>query len=193
MRPISICGRRFGAFRAGSSRPSFSATGWTCRFGRSPRSWGAGRGRCAPTCRGPTRASGAPWEVSRMEIDQEIRRRLGATPPDIPAFRPNAGDVTRRARARRVRRSLGALAAGVLVIGGIGLPLVLLSGLGGSLSPVVSPSPPPSLVSPSPPAPAVHAVLGASIPIPSGAVDVAVEGGTVWVSGFGMLTRLDAG
>jgi streptogramin lyase len=39
----------------------------------------------------------------------------------------------------------------------------------------------------------VRAVLGASIPIPSGAVDVAVEGGTVWVSGVGMLTRLDAG
>jgi virginiamycin B lyase len=123
--------------------------------------------------------------MSLMETDSEIRRRLGTTPHDVPAFRPNPGDVLRRASARRVRRYIGAAAAGVLVLGGVGLPLALLSGLGGS--------PPAPVVSPSPPSPDVRAVLGASIPIPSGAVDVAVADGTVWVSGFGKLSRLDAG
>ncbi|MDP9344024.1 MAG: hypothetical protein M3Q23_18415 [Actinomycetota bacterium] len=118
------------------------------------------------------------------ETDHEIRRRLGTTRPDVPTFQVDAADVMRRARARRVRRSVGVAAAAVLILAGVGLPLALLSALGGSHRPIVSPSPP---------SPAVRAVLGPSIRIPSGAVDVAVEDGTVWVSGFGKLTRLDAG
>jgi streptogramin lyase len=74
---------------------------------------------------------------------------------------------------------VGAGTVALLVLG-VGLPLTVL-GLGGSTPHTVSRPGPPSL----------RAVPGATIPIPSGAVDVAVGEGAVWVSGFRRMTRLD--
>ncbi len=115
-----------------------------------------------------------------MGTDQELRTRLAATPPGVPAFQTDMDDMLTRVRARRARRTLAAVAAVALALGGVGLPLALLSGLGGSRPPVVS-----SL------SPRLNAAVGAVIRVPEGAVDVAVGYGAVWVSGFGRLTKLD--
>jgi DNA-binding beta-propeller fold protein YncE len=69
----------------------------------------------------------------------------------------------------------------LLFLSGVGLPLALMLGRGDSTPhSVTRPSPLP-----------LRAVLGETIRIPSGAVDVAVGEGAVWVSGFGRMTRLD--
>jgi streptogramin lyase len=115
-----------------------------------------------------------------METEDELRSRLGSTPPDIPAFQPQVGDVLKRARTRRLRRYTGAGTAALLVLVGVGLPLAMLSSLGReSHRPISSPSP------------SVRAVFAATIPTPTGAVDVAVGDGAVWVAGFGRVARLD--
>jgi streptogramin lyase len=117
-----------------------------------------------------------------MDIDHEVRLRLKTTPPNVPVFRPNLGDVLGRVRVRRIRRYAGAAAVAVLLLGGVGVPLAMLSGLGGSSRQPISPPPL-----------AVRAVFGATIRVTEGAVDVAVGEGAVWVSGFGSLTRFDPG
>ncbi len=116
-----------------------------------------------------------------MEVDRVTRSLLGSTPPDVPSFTSSVDDILRRARGRRLRRYLGGSIAAVLVAGGVGVPLALLFGLGSSAQHAISS-----------PSPSVRAVPGATItPIPSGAVDVAIGAGAVWVSGFGHVTRLD--
>lgn len=115
-----------------------------------------------------------------METDEEIRSRLGRTPDDVPAFAPRIDQVLRRARVRRLRRLVGAGAVAVILVAGVGVPLGVLLGLGGSSRP--SPAGGPSLIRP---------VLEVRIHVPSGAVDIAVGDGAVWVSGFGTVSRLD--
>jgi streptogramin lyase len=115
-----------------------------------------------------------------METDEEIRSRLGRTPDDVPAFEPRVDQVLRRAKARRLRRLVGAGAVAVLLVAGIVVPLEVLSGLRGPSRP--SPGGTLSLVRP---------VLEIRIHIPAGAVDVEVGDGAVWVSGFGKVSRID--
>lgn len=115
-----------------------------------------------------------------METDEEIRSHLRRTPDDMPAFAPRIDQVLRRARVRRLRRLVGAGAAAAILVAGVGVPLGVLLGLGGSSQP--SPAGGPSLVRP---------VLEVRIHVPSGAVDIAVGDGAVWVSGFGTVSRLD--
>jgi DNA-binding beta-propeller fold protein YncE len=111
---------------------------------------------------------------------EEIRSHSVRTPADVPAFRP-LDHLLRLAKGRRLRGYVGAGVVTLLVLSGVGLPLALLLGRGDSTPHSVSrPAPLP-----------VRAVLGATIPIPSGAVDVAVGEGAVWVSGFGRMTRLE--
>jgi streptogramin lyase len=111
---------------------------------------------------------------------EEIRSHPVRTPADVPSFR-RLKHVLRFAKDRRLRWYVGAGAVALLVLFGVGLPLTMLLERGGSNPRSVSRPAPPSL----------RAVPGASIPIPSGAVDVAVGEGSVWVSGFGRMTRLD--
>jgi streptogramin lyase len=115
-----------------------------------------------------------------METDEEIRSRLRRTPDDVPPFAPRIDQVLRRARVRRLRRLAAAGVVAAILVAGVGVPLGVLLGLGGSSRP--SPAGEPSLV---------HPVLEVQIHVPSGAVDVAVGNGAVWVSGFGAVTRLD--
>ena len=69
----------------------------------------------------------------------------------------------------------------LLVLCGVGLLLALMLGPGDATpSSVTQPAPTPR-----------RAVLGATIRIPAGAVDVAVGRGAIWVSGFGRMTHLD--
>jgi YVTN family beta-propeller protein len=104
---------------------------------------------------------------------------LRHTPPGLPEPRLDFEGVLRSARWRRIRR-YGALsvAAAILVVGAV-VPLVVLSGLRAGTHPSS-----PRRVSP-------H--VAARLHIPSGAVDVTVGEGSVWVSGFGALTRIDQG
>jgi DNA-binding beta-propeller fold protein YncE len=112
--------------------------------------------------------------------EEEIRSHLVRTPADVPAFRRLAR-VLRPAKVRRLRWFVGAGAVALLVLVGVALSLGMPFELVGSTSQSVSRPAPPSL----------RAVPGASIRIPSGAVDVALGEGAVWVSGFGRMTRLD--
>jgi Domain of unknown function (DUF5074) len=115
-----------------------------------------------------------------METDEEIRSRLRRTPEGVPAFEPRFDQVLRRARVRRLRWLVGAGAVAALLVAGVGVPLGVLLGLRGSSQP--SPAGTPSLVRP---------VFEVQIHVPSGAVDVAVGDGAVWISGFGTVSRLD--
>ncbi len=115
-----------------------------------------------------------------MGTEEEIRSRLGRTPEDVPAFEPHVDQVLRRARVRRLRRLAGAGAVAALLVAGVGVPLGVLLGLRGSSEP--PPVTRPSLVRPVP---------DVRIRVPSGAVDVAVGDGAVWISGFGAVSRLD--
>jgi streptogramin lyase len=104
------------------------------------------------------------------------------TPATVPAFRP-LDHLLRLAKGRRLRWYAGAGVVTLSVLSAVGLPLALMLGLGGSTPhSVTRPAPPP-----------LRAVLGTTIHIPSGAVDVAVVKGAIWVSGFGRMTRLDPG
>jgi streptogramin lyase len=112
--------------------------------------------------------------------EEEIRSHLVRTPADVPAFRRLAR-VLKPVKGRRLRWYAGAGAVTLLVLLSAGLPLAMLLGPGGPTAHSVSR---PGRLS-------LRAVPGASIPIASGAVDVAVGEGAVWVSGFGRMTRLD--
>jgi streptogramin lyase len=112
--------------------------------------------------------------------EEEIRSHSVRTPADVPAFRP-LDYLLRLAKGRCLRWYAGAGTVALLVLFGVGLALTRLPGLGGSTLHSVSRPAPPSL----------RAVPGATIPIPSGAVDVAVGEGAVWISGFRRMTRLD--
>lgn len=102
------------------------------------------------------------------------------TSADVPAFRP-FDYLLRLAKGRRLRWHMGAGVVMLLVLSGLGLALALRFGPGSSQPrSVTRPAPPP-----------VRAVSGATIPIPSGAVDIAVGKGAIWVSGFGRVTRVD--
>ncbi len=117
-----------------------------------------------------------------MGTEEEIRSHSARTPGDVPAIRP-LDHLFRLATGRRLRWYVGAGVVMLLVLFGAGLPLAILLGLGDSTPHSVSRPAPLSL----------RAVLGTTVPIPSGAVDVAVGKGAIWVSGFGTMTRLDPG
>lgn len=115
-----------------------------------------------------------------MPTEEEIRLHRVRTPADVRAFRP-LDHLLRLAKGRRLRWYAGAGAVTLLLVLGVGLPLALMLGPGG-LTPH----------STSRPAPVPRrAVPGATIHIPSGAVDVAVGRGAIWVSGFGTTTRVE--
>jgi streptogramin lyase len=115
-----------------------------------------------------------------MQTEEEIHSHSVRTPADVRAFRP-LDHLLRRAKGRRLGWYAGAGAVTLLVLSGVGLPLALMFGSGDS--------PPHSVTRPAPLP--VRAVLGTTIHIPSGAVDVAVGKDAIWVSGFGRMTRLD--
>jgi hypothetical protein len=115
-----------------------------------------------------------------VPTEEEIRSHSVRTPADVPAFRP-LDHLLRLAEGRRLRWYAGAGVVTLLVLSGVGLPLALMLALGDST--------PHSVTRPAPlPLPAV---LGTTIHIPSGAVDVAVGKGAIWVSGFGTMTRVE--
>jgi streptogramin lyase len=115
-----------------------------------------------------------------VPTEEEIRSHSVRTPADVPAFRP-LDHLLRLAKGRRLRWYAGAGVVTLLVLSGVGLPLALMLGLGDSTPhSVTRPAPLP-----------LRAVLGTTIHIPSGAVDVAVGEGAVWVSGFRRMTRFD--
>jgi hypothetical protein len=113
-----------------------------------------------------------------VAIEEKIRLHLVRTPADVLASRRLAR-VLSLAKGQRLRWYVGAGAVTLLILLGVGLPLLLERG-GSSPHSVSRPAPP-----------SLRAAPGAGIPIPSGAVDVAVGEGAVWVSGFGRTTRLD--
>src|SRR6266511_2182567 len=117
-----------------------------------------------------------------MRTDERIRVLLQRTPGDIPAFQGDLDRVVARVRVRRGRKRATVIAVSIVVLAGVALPLGLLYGLGSSSHPATSPSPP---------SPPVRPVLAAQTHVSSGAVDVAVSDGAVWVPGFGAVSRLD--
>ncbi len=111
-----------------------------------------------------------------MEADDRIRWYLERTPQGGPSFEPHLEGVLGRATSRRRRRRVGAGILTVLVLAGVALPLFLLYGLRGHQgSAVVSP---------------VRPVFASQIRV-HGAVDVVATVDTVWVSGFGAVSRID--
>ena len=115
-----------------------------------------------------------------MRTEEDIRSHGVRTPGDVPALSPHV-HLFRFAKGRRLRWYAGAGAVTLLVLCGVGLLLALMFGPGGSTpDSVTRPAPVPR-----------RAVLEATIRVPSGAVDVAVRRGAIWVSGFGRMTRLD--
>src|SRR6266540_2557713 len=117
-----------------------------------------------------------------MRTDERIRVLLQRTPGDIPAFQGDLDRVVARVRVRGGRKRATVIAVSIVVLAGVALPLGLLYGLGSSSHPAASPSPP---------SPPVRPVLAAQTHVSSGAVDVAVSDGAVWVPGFGAVSRLD--
>jgi streptogramin lyase len=117
-----------------------------------------------------------------VPTEEEIRLHSVRTRADVTAFRP-LDYLLRLAKGRPLRWYAGAGAVTLLVLCGVGLPLALMFGPGDAT--------PNSVTQPAPVT--RRAVLGATIRIPSGAVDVAVGRGAIWVSGFGRMTRLDPG
>src|SRR6266545_4411319 len=117
-----------------------------------------------------------------MRTDERIRVLLQRTPGDIPAFQGDLDRVVARVRVRGGRKRATVIAVSIVVLAGVALPLGLLYGLGSSSHPATSPSPP---------SPPVRPVLAAQTHVSSGAVDVAVSDGAVWVPGFGAVSRLD--
>ncbi|MBI3647787.1 MAG: hypothetical protein HY240_03390 [Actinobacteria bacterium] len=115
-----------------------------------------------------------------METDERLRALLRETPGSVPAFRGDLQRVAARARIRRWRRRAAVGGVAAVLMAGVALPLGLLYGLRGSNH---SPSPVSQLL--------VRPVLAAQIHVPSGAVDVATSDGALWVSGFGVVSRLD--
>ena len=115
-----------------------------------------------------------------MRTEEDIQSQGVRTPGDAPALWP-LDHLLRLAKGRRLRWYAGAGVVTLLVLCGVGLPLALMFGPGDST--------PHSVTRPAPVS--RRAVLGATIRIPSGAVDVAVGRDAIWVSGFGRMTRLD--
>lgn len=115
-----------------------------------------------------------------MRTEEDIRSRGVQTPRHVPALWPHV-HLFSFAKGRRPRWYAGAGAVTLLVLCGVGLLLALMLGPGDATpSSVTQPAPTPR-----------RAVLGATIRIPAGAVDVAVGRGAIWVSGFGRMTHLD--
>ncbi len=115
---------------------------------------------------------------ARVDPEPEIRSRLKST-PSVPIIRSNLDAVLRRARAGRLRRSIGWVLAAALVLGGLGVPLALLFPLGGSA--------PERIAGPST---GMKAVPADTVKL-QGAVDVAEGEDAIWVSGFGVVSRVD--
>jgi hypothetical protein len=115
-----------------------------------------------------------------MRTEEDIRLHGVRTPGDVPA-RWRHVHLFRFAKGRRLRWYAGAGAVTLLVLCGVGLLLALMFGPGDATpNSVTRPAPLPR-----------RAVLGATIRIPAGAVDVAVGTDAIWVSGFGRVTRVD--
>ena len=114
-----------------------------------------------------------------MWADEHIRSVLSQTPEDVPAFTPDPERVSRRARSRRIRKGLMSALVLVVLGAGIALPLSLLGALRRSEDEGEGV------------APAGRPVILDRIPVPSGADDVAIGEGAVWVSGFNEVSRLD--
>jgi streptogramin lyase len=117
-----------------------------------------------------------------MRTEEDIRSHGVRKPGDLPALLPHV-HLFRLTKGRRPRWYAGAGAVTLLVLCGVGLLLALMLGPGDAT--------PDSVTQPAP-APR-RAVLGATIRIPAGAVDVAVGSDAIWVSGFGAMTRLAPG
>jgi DNA-binding beta-propeller fold protein YncE len=115
-----------------------------------------------------------------MQTEEEIHSHSVRTPAGVLTFRP-LDHLLRRAKGRRLRWYAAAGAVTLLVLCGVGLLLALMFGPGDATpNSATQPASVPR-----------RPVLGATIRIPSGAVDVAVGRGAIWVSGFGRMTRLD--
>ena len=109
-----------------------------------------------------------------MRTEEDIRSHGVRTPGNVPAPWPHV-HLLRLAKGRRLKWYAGAGVVTLLVLCGVGLMLALMFGPGDSTpNSVTRPAPVP-----------LRAVLGTTIRIPSGAVDVAVGRGAIWVSGFG--------
>jgi streptogramin lyase len=117
-----------------------------------------------------------------MRTEGDIRSHGVGTPGDVPALWPHV-HLFGFAKGRRLRWYAGAGGVTLLALCGVGLLLALMFGPGGATpNSVTQPAPRPQ-----------RAVLGATIRIPSGAVDVAFGRDAIWVSGFGATTRLAPG
>jgi DNA-binding beta-propeller fold protein YncE len=115
-----------------------------------------------------------------MDADEVLRSRLSLTPKSVPALRPQLDQVRKRARTRHRRRRAVAGASATILLAGVGLPIWLLSGLGG-------PAPSHVLITPSP---SLRPVLVASIDV-RGSVDLVVGEHAIWVAGFRVVSRVD--
>src|SRR5919109_349064 len=113
-----------------------------------------------------------------MQADEDIRSILSRTPEHIPAFTPDLGRVAERARSRRLRKGVGATLAIAALVAGIVLPLGLLGGL----RPVDEGERA---------VPRGRPVILDRIPVEAGAVDLTVGEGSVWVTGFNDVSRVD--
>jgi sugar lactone lactonase YvrE len=115
-----------------------------------------------------------------MRTEEDIRSHGVRTPGGVPALWPHV-HLLRLAKGRRRRWYVGASVVTLLVLSGVGLLLALMLGPDDATpNSVTHPGPVPR-----------RAVLGATIRIPSGAVDVAVGKHAIWVSGFGRVARVD--
>ena len=115
-----------------------------------------------------------------MRTEGDIRSHRVRTPGNVPAPWPHV-HLLRLAKGRCLKWYAGAGVVALLVLCGVGLTLALMFGPGDSTpNSVTRPGPVP-----------LRAVRGTAIPIPSGAVDVAVGKRAIWVSGFGTTTRVD--
>ncbi len=112
-----------------------------------------------------------------MKASDPIAQLLERTPADLPAFVPDIDAVVAAERRRAKRRHAVAVAISLAVVAGASLSVLGLTGISSRTGRHGVPSSTP-------------AVSVERIPV-RGAVDVRSGDGSIWVSGFGVVTRLD--